>query len=119
MYPSKYESEFAIDGEKVKIRPIRPEDEPLWTEMIGSLQPSDQGVPLLRPGAGDHQVHAGALLHVDYDREIAIVAIERARRRRPTMLGVARLTMETGNADEGEFAIVVRDEYQSKGVGTS
>jgi len=33
------------------------------------------------------------------------------------MLGVARLTIETANAEEGEFAIVVRDEYQRKGVG--
>ena len=34
------------------------------------------------------------------------------------MLGVARLTIETANAEEGEFAIVVRDDYQRKGIGT-
>ncbi len=33
------------------------------------------------------------------------------------MLGVARLTIETANAEEGEFAIVVRDDYQRKGLG--
>ena len=34
------------------------------------------------------------------------------------MLGVARLTIETANAEEGEFAIVVRDDYQRKGIGS-
>ena len=34
------------------------------------------------------------------------------------MIGVARLTIETANAAEGEFAIVMRDEYQRKGVGS-
>ena len=33
------------------------------------------------------------------------------------MLGVARLTKETGNPGEGEFAIVVRDEFQGLGIG--
>ena len=33
------------------------------------------------------------------------------------MLGVARLTKESRNTEEGEFAIVVRDDYQRKGVG--
>ena len=34
------------------------------------------------------------------------------------MLGVARLTIETANVEEGEFAIVVRDAYQRKGIGS-
>jgi acetyltransferase len=33
------------------------------------------------------------------------------------MLGVARLTKEVRSAEEGEFAIVVRDDCQGKGVG--
>ena len=33
------------------------------------------------------------------------------------MLGVARLAKEAGRPDEGEFAIVVRDESQGLGIG--
>jgi acetyltransferase len=33
------------------------------------------------------------------------------------MLGVARLTKEARNTEEGEFAIVVRDDCQRKGIG--
>jgi acetyltransferase len=55
--------------------------------------------------------------HIDYDREIAIVAIG-GKGRKKQMLGVARLTIETANAEEGEFAIVVRDSYQRRGLGS-
>ena len=55
-------------------------------------------------------------LHVDYDREIAMVAIQ-GQKKKAQMLGVARLTKEDRNAEEGEFAIVVRDDCQRKGVG--
>jgi acetyltransferase len=54
--------------------------------------------------------------HIDYDREIAIVAIGGKGADRQ-MLGVARLAIETANTDEGEFAIVVRDSYQRRGLG--
>jgi len=57
--------------------------------------------------------------HVDYDREIALVAIRESKGKKgKSMLGVARLTIEMANAEEGEFAIVVRDEYQRKGIGS-
>ena len=54
--------------------------------------------------------------HIDYDREIAIVAIGGKGADRQ-MLGVARLSIETANSEEGEFAIVVRDSHQRHGVG--
>ncbi|HJW76004.1 MAG TPA: bifunctional acetate--CoA ligase family protein/GNAT family N-acetyltransferase, partial [Thermoleophilia bacterium] len=119
MYPSKYQSEFAIEGEKdvVKLRPIRPEDEPLWTEMIGSLSEATQEFRFFGPVREITRSMLVRYLHVDYDREIAIVAVQ-GQKRKARMLGVARFTKETGNADEGEFAILVRDEYQSRGVGT-
>ena len=39
MYPSKFHWEMPLDGEMVTIRAIRPEDEPLWSDMIASLSP--------------------------------------------------------------------------------
>jgi acetyltransferase len=57
--------------------------------------------------------------HIDYDREIALVAIREPKgKKKRMMLGVARLTIETANVEEGEFAIVVRDAYQRKGIGS-
>ncbi len=62
MYPTKYDWEITLDGEKVELRAIRAEDENLWREMIESLSRHDGRVSLLRSGQGDHQVDAGALL---------------------------------------------------------
>jgi acetyltransferase len=56
--------------------------------------------------------------HIDYDREVALVALAPAKGKKPArMLGVARLAIETANTEEGEFAIVVRDDWQGKGLG--
>jgi acetyltransferase len=53
--------------------------------------------------------------NIDYDREIAIVA-ELTRGKKKRILGVGRLI---GEADRGrgEFAVVVHDEFQGKGLG--
>ena len=40
MYPSKDEWSINFNGDKALIRPIRPEDEALWAEMIESLSPA-------------------------------------------------------------------------------
>ena len=34
------------------------------------------------------------------------------------MVAVARLSIETVSAEEGEFGITVRDDYQRRGIGT-
>ena len=88
--------------------------------MIESLSPATAEYRFFGPV---REITKGMLVrycHIDYDREIAIVAISqpKARARRSQMLGVARLSIETANADEGEFAIVVRDDYQRKGIGS-
>ncbi|MBE3034411.1 MAG: GNAT family N-acetyltransferase [Actinobacteria bacterium] len=118
MYPSKYHWDVPIDGEKVHIRAIKPEDEPLWAEMVESFSPATTEYRFFGPIKEVTKSMAVRYCHIDYDREIALVAIrENKGKKRESMLGVARLTIETANAEEGEFAIVVRDEYQRKGVG--
>jgi len=56
------------------------------------------------------------LCHLDYDRELALVAINE-RGTSPQIAGVSRyyLQPETGDA---EFALVVGDAWQRRGLGT-
>jgi acetyltransferase len=119
MYPSKYDWEYTIEGEKepVRLRPIRPEDEPLWAEMINSLSEATAQYRFFGPVKQIPRSMQVRYCHVDYDREIAIVAIQKSKKK-ARMLGVARLTKDPRSADEGEFAIVIRDECQGKGVGS-
>ncbi len=117
MYPTKYDWQINLGQEKVELRAIRPEDEELWREMIGSLSDATAEYRFFGPVKEITKTMLVRYCHIDYDREIAIAAIGGKGRKRQ-MLGVARLTIETANAEEGEFAIVVRDSYQRKGLGS-
>ncbi len=119
MYPTAYDRELPLNGESARIRAIKPEDEPLWAEMIESLSPATAEYRFFGPV---HEVTKSMLVrycHLDYDREIALAVMRESRGREPqAMLGVAHLTLDTAHADEAEFAIVVRDAYQRKGIGS-
>lgn len=54
---------------------------------------------------------------IDYDREIALVADLKNRGGKHQILGVGRLIKEHG-VDEAEFAILISDPWQGKGLGT-
>ena len=119
MYPSKYRWEVPLDGEDVVIRAIKPEDEPLWSDMIESLSPATAEYRFFGPIREVTKSMLVRYCHIDYDREIALAAIREPKgKKKKMMLGVARLTIETANVEEGEFAIVVRDAYQRKGIGS-
>jgi acetyltransferase len=118
MYPSKYRWQFEVDGTKMLLRPIRPEDEPLWTDMINSISEQTQVYRFFGPVKDITKEMLVRYCHIDYDREMAIVALEVGKGKKTgRMLGVARLIVERADAEEAEFGIVVRDEYQRKGVG--
>jgi len=116
-YPKKYETFWNLrDGRTVLLRPIKPEDEPLWLEMFRKF--SEEAIryrffELIKDTP--HRVRA-RYCNIDYEREIAIVA-ELAEKGRRYILGVARLTMEP-DKKKGEIAFIVADPYQSLGLGT-
>ncbi len=119
MYPSKYQWSMALDGSQVRIRAIRPEDEPLWTDMIESLSPETTQYRFFGPLREIDKAMLIRYCHIDYDREIALVAILKGKDgAADMMLGVVRLTIDSANPSEGEFAILVRDAWQRKGVGS-
>jgi acetyltransferase len=118
MYPSKYRWQYEVDGTRMLLRPIRPEDEPLWTDMINSISEQTQVYRFFGPVKDITKDMLVRYCHIDYDREMAIVALEVGKGKKTgRMLGVARLIVERADAEEAEFGIVVRDEYQRKGVG--
>jgi acetyltransferase len=53
--------------------------------------------------------------NIDYDREIAIVA-ELKDDNRKRIIGIARIIVE-GDFKSGEWAVLVHDDYQGKGLG--
>jgi acetyltransferase len=118
-YPQHYAARRRLaDGTTVWLRPIRPEDEPMMVEFHRTL--SDQSVyfryfaPLTLEERTRH-TRLARLCFVDYDREIALVAVH--TRVRPEIVGVGRLCKAHGRS-EAEFAVIVADPWQGRGLGT-
>jgi acetyltransferase len=116
-YPRKYETLWRLrDGRTVILRPIKPEDEPLWLEMFQNF--SEESIryrffQILKDTPHEIRVR---YCNIDYDREIAIVAelTEGARRK---ILGVVRVSIEP-DGKTGEIAFIVADPWQGLGLGT-
>ncbi len=116
-YPKKYEMIWTLnDGQEVLLRPIKPEDEPLWLDMFQGF--SEESIryrffEILRDTPHEVVVR---YCNIDYDREIAIVA-ELVKSTPRKILGVARISIES-DGKNGEVAFIVRDQYQGVGLGT-
>lgn len=116
-YPKKYETLWKFrDGRTVLLRPIKPEDEPLWLEMFKNL--SEESIwyrffHIIKETSYEERMR---YCNIDYDREIAIVA-ELTEDRRKKILGVVRLCIEP-NSKKGEVAVIVADPYQGLGLGS-
>ncbi len=111
-YPTHLESEAeARDGTMVRLRPIRPDDEPLLHDLAGHMTREDLRMRFLSPIRALPHAMAEQLVHLDYDREMALAALHDG-----TILGIARYSAEPGS-DTAEFAIAVRSDWTGHGVG--
>jgi acetyltransferase len=116
-YPKKYEARWTMrSGQEVLLRPIKPEDEPLWLEMFKGFSEESIRYRFFQVIKDTpHEVRV-RYCNIDYDREIAIVAelVDGGKKR---FLGVCRVSLEP-DRKSGELAIIVTDEYQGAGLGT-
>lgn len=121
-YPTRYVSSWKMkDGEEIVIRPIRPEDEPAIVKFHETLSERTvylrylQALKLSQRVAHDRLTR---ICFIDYDHEIALVAEKKdPATGESKILGVSRLRKIHGT-DDGEFAVLVSDEYQGQGLGT-
>ncbi|HSW41709.1 MAG TPA: bifunctional acetate--CoA ligase family protein/GNAT family N-acetyltransferase [Patescibacteria group bacterium] len=121
-YPQKYVSTWTCpDGQLLRIRPIRPEDEPLLVEFHASLSEETVFSRYLRHLGFDERTAHKRLIRIcflDYDREMALVAeSDHPETGSPQIVGIGRLSRVFGT-DDAEFAVLVTDAQQGKGVGT-
>jgi acetyltransferase len=115
-YPTKYVVPWKLeDGTDVLLRPIRPEDEALEAEFINGLSEDASRYRFFNVVRNLPHNDLVRFCNIDYDREMAIVAevTEGGRRRE---IGVGRIIAEPDHG-RGEFAVVIADRYQAKGLG--
>ena len=121
-YPEQYSSNWTLhDGTLLKLRPIRPEDEPLMVKFHSSLSEETVKLRYFAWAKLEERVAHERLTRIcfnDYDREIALIAIrQRADTKEDEVVGVGRLFKMRG-LSEAEFAIVVSDQFHGHGLGT-
>jgi acetyltransferase len=113
-YPSEWVTEAQIEPMgPVRIRPIRPEDEALYTAFFARLTPEDRRLRffIARPDLS-HRFLA-RLTQIDYAREMAFVAVAEAT---GELLGVVRFVADPDYV-QGEYAILVRSDLKGHGLG--
>ncbi|MFN9608992.1 MAG: bifunctional acetate--CoA ligase family protein/GNAT family N-acetyltransferase [Pseudanabaena sp.] len=121
-YPTKYVQCWqSRKGDRVTIRPIRPEDEPLMVQFHQNL--SEESVYLryahiVKLTKRIAHERLTRICFIDYDREMVLAAdYKNPETCEHEILGVARLSKSHG-MNEAEFALIVSDRYHHQGLGT-
>jgi acetyltransferase len=116
-YPSRHESmELTSRGKKVFVRPVKPEDAPLFQSFFEILSPTAIYFRFFSPVKSLSPSMLARFTQVDYDREIALVAFD-GEAAGEKMMGVARV-IAYRDGKRGEFAIIVGDPWQGAGIGS-
>ena len=116
-YPNQFVSDWMLeDGTPVKIRPMKPEDEPLVADFLAAC--SDETIYFryfrrIRTWTHDMLIR---FTQNDYDRELGLMAVG-APPGPEVMMGVSRL-VTTSDRQDAEFALIVADAWHGKGLGS-
>ncbi|HWD18308.1 MAG TPA: bifunctional acetate--CoA ligase family protein/GNAT family N-acetyltransferase [Verrucomicrobiae bacterium] len=119
-YPAQYVSAATLKNhQRVTIRPIKPEDEPLLVKFHQTL--SEESVyhryfSVMKLSQRTAHERLTRICAGDYDREIALVAEYHAGACGRQILGVGRLNKLHG-LNEAEFALLISDAWQGQGLG--
>jgi acetyltransferase len=116
-YPEEYVRSVQLkDGTKLLLRPIKPEDEPMWMEMLSKCSKESIYARFRYFFQWESHDTAARYCYIDYDREIAIVAeYNEGDVRR--LVGVGRL-IANPDFETAEYAVLATDDFQNRGLGS-
>ncbi|MDR3397003.1 MAG: bifunctional acetate--CoA ligase family protein/GNAT family N-acetyltransferase [Pandoraea sp.] len=115
-YPQELESTVDAGGKPVRVRPIRPEDEPAYNAFFHTLTPQD--VQFRYFGLIKELSHSqmARVTQIDYDRAMTFVATEKDEAGNTRLLGVVQALADPDNT-VAEFAVTVSPAAQGRGLG--
>jgi acetyltransferase len=115
-YPAHYETRtITTAGLQISVRPIKPEDAPLLANLFNTLSQTSIYYRFFSSLKSLSIGMLARLTQVDYDREIALAALEEGEAEEK-MLGVARVIADP-DGKRAEFSVLVGDPWHGKGVG--
>jgi acetyltransferase len=115
-YPSQWERHLVLgDGRLLFARPIRPDDEPLFLQLLQHVSAQDLRLRFFDSIKEFTHPFLTQLTQIDYTRAMAFIALDETS---GEMLGVVRIYRDsTGEA--GEYAILLRSDLKGHGLGWS
>lgn len=115
-YPTQWQKTIVLrNGVHALLRPIRPEDEPMEAELVKHTSRDSLYFRFFGVVQGMDHKFLSRMTHIDYDREMAIVAeveVEGVKQ----IIGVVRIVGD-GWRESCEYAILVTDKWQNRGLG--
>jgi acetyltransferase len=115
-YPSNLVETLEWCGRTLTVRPIRPEDEEQHMAFLSRLDPGDIRMRVFYSRRSIERSELARLTQIDYAREMAFVAVERAPDGSESTLAVVRAIADPDNIS-AEFGIVVRSDIKGARLG--
>ena len=95
------------------MRPVRPEDEPLFGPFFAHVTQQDLRLRFFAPVKEFSHMFVARLTQIDYARAMAFIALDEAS---GDMLGAVRIHADA-EYQTGEYAILVRSDLKGHGLG--
>jgi len=119
-YPKELEKPIRLpDGATFLLRPIQPEDAPALRGMVEKWTDADDrrlrfftSFKTLAPEL------CARLTQIDYEREMALVAVDTERPFEEAFCGVVRISADP-DRERAEYAVLVRSDMKGRGLGTA
>ena len=116
-YPRELEERVELHGREILLRPIRPEDEPQHARFLAGIEPEDLQLRFFRFVRAFSHPDLARFTQIDYDREMAFIAVSGAEGPAEETLGVVRAVADPDRAS-AEFAVLVGSDMKGKGLGS-
>ncbi|MDO8810644.1 MAG: GNAT family N-acetyltransferase, partial [Gallionella sp.] len=115
-YPTQLVNQWQLaDGTDITIRPIRPEDAQLVQRFVHDLSEESKYFRFMNSIQELTETMLVRFTQIDYSREMALIAVA-VEHEKEVELGVARYAINP-DGDTCEFALVIADNMQGKGLG--
>ena len=115
-YPKRWERRLTLrDGQRIFVRPVRPEDEDLYRRFFAQVSQEDLRLRFFAAVKEFSHTFIARLTQIDYARALALCAIDEAT---GDMLGGVRLMLDVDH-ESGEYAILMRSDQKGRGLGWS
>ena len=115
-YPAELVETVSWQGRQVTLRPIRPEDEAQHLAFLERVDPTDIRMRVFYSRRSIERSELARLTQVDYEREMAFVAVAALPTGAEETLAVVRAITDPDNHD-AEFGLLVRSDLKRGGLG--